>query len=1478
MASTAAFLLVNQANNWVAALHPTFSQAQVNTEVGNEIGIPFPTITALQNGFNNGTISSTNDVESKGTEIELNYNPTRFWTLTANATDTKVINSNVSGDVQAWLNQRLPIWTTIVDPRTNTLWWTTNYTGSQTASANYQSFVASPFLIIQQTAGKRQTQFPRYNFRLSTNFQLAGITDNPILKHFNVTGAIRWQAAQSIGYYGVQSLPATITALDINKPIYYGAQAFFDAGVGYARRGSSAARFRCRFSSTPATSSAWATSWQPIADFPGRHAQLVPHPRSDPVHPAGVVRPVTTAEIDPLVTRRRSLTGAAFLSACGAVPGRAMHNMPLGHVFSTPPADRFPADRRDRRRPGGSRPGRPHGARSGRRHSGRGRLGDAGARPEILRRAVRHRAHRPLALRGRLRHAGLLFRQHGGRHPDQLQAGGPRRRHFGRDPAADGRLRDAGYQRHLPLHAQRDGHRHLHGQHRGPQRQRQRQQPAEPDAAANRASGASPLANIARDNFESIGRVPIDPIAIDSVEISRGPNGQRLRPRQRLRHRQQRRRPGQPLPELHPWVAFRTDSSTDGSRISLDANRALTSQLAIRISGVFQHDGFVRKPSGINEERYNAMIQYKPFKWTTVTASYSYFRSNGNRPNDTLPRDSVSYWASQGKPAWDPVTQTIHVNGTTIGPITAATFPTSFSGVNTDYFNNSFTGNNHGYAFIDQTGLGYWSAPNTFNTASGPVTNNQVDRFMAPSAGAGIVSGKPANQPLFSTTPSVATKTIYDYSSVNLASVNRQTDRDLTTEISLDQIALETPLQQLAFNASFYREDTQRYTRNIIGIANDNGQSGQLMVDVNSRLLDGTPNPYFLRPYIGQDMPRTVQAPAKWDTYRLQMAYKLDFTTKKDSWMKWLGLHQLSAYDDYKYRISRQYSFRDVITDAHSWIPAGLNRGNNAAIVGGPPAALAITRDYFRYYVGNANGTGQVNYAPSDFAYGSYPFVWGNSATGVFNHEQSVIGPGATTDATGGGANSKVILKSLGVVVQSHFLNDDLVTTLGKREDKHYQKSGSVPQLINPDGVTFNYASLNGWAPGDYKFNTGMTTQNGAVFRPFKDFTFVHDLARQDSPVGRFLGQLLGGLSLSRNQSNSFQPANFATNDFLQPLPNPSGNSLDYGLGLNLFGGKFVANVRRYDTRQVNARGGDASTIAQRALRSDIASTATFLLAAQANNWVAALNPAFNQTQVNTEVGREMGLDFGTITALQNAFNANTIASTNDIGSKGTEVELHYNPTRFWTLTANATVTEVINSNVSQDVSAWIAGRLPVWTTIIDPRTNDLWWNHNYGGSNAIASANYQSFVASPFEIIQQQQGKSNPQNPRYNFRMSTNVQLAGLTDNPLLKHFNVSAAVRWQAPQAIGYYGVQQLPATITALDKNKPIYNPAQAYYDGGIGYRGRLFANKVPVTVQLNVRNLQEGGGHLQPAGTFPDGTFSTYRIVDPRLYILQVSFDL
>lgn len=105
-----------------------------------------------------------------------------------------------------------------------------------------------------------------------------------------------------------------------------------------------------------------------------------------------------------------------------------------------------------------------------------------------------------------------------------------------------------------------------------------------------------------------------------------------------------------------------------------------------------------------------------------------------------------------------------------------------------------------------------------------------------------------------------------------------------------------------------------------------------------------------------------------------------------------------------------------------------------------------------------------------------------------------------------------------------------------------------------------------------------------------------------------------------------------------------------------------------------------------------------------------------------------------------------------------------------------------------------------------------------------------------------------------------------------------VGRSVRWIDEKAIGFLGVQSLPAKITALDANKPVFTPAETYIALFVSYRTRLFNDRVRATFQLNARNVGESGGGLRVTQVFTDGSPLAYRILDPRQFILSASYDL
>ena len=941
---------------------------------------------------------------------------------------------------------------------------------------------------------------------------------------------------------------------------------------------------------------------------------------------------------------------------------------------------------------------------------------------------------------------------------------------------------------------------------------------------ANRIRGVS-AANTTFGNFETSGRTPIDPSNIDAVEISRGPNSSIFGV-------------GSPAGTVNSVPAsanLRKPASTvvaradtrDGWRTSLDFNRVLKSDvLAMRVSAVRQHDGFALKPSGFATNRLNGMVKFRPFKKTTLSAAYAYYRAHGNRPNSLAPRDGISGWLSVGAPTWDPLTSSAKINGAVVATFTGSSIPSYFTGQ---------IGTILGY--IDRAGLSYLGQVRG-SPGNTPLTQNQNVRLVTPVVDP---SGYLATQPLFQKYPVLANRAIYDWSSINVAAMNRFDDKTQTLSLILDQSLLQTPRQTLDLQLGCFRENADRFTRNLLGsLSPGQGFASTVTIDVNERLLDGTPNPYFRRPFVQLSQPQNNQQPLDRDTYRAQLAYRLDLRQEKNL-LRWLGLQQVAAYGEYKNVESRQYTFRDAIVSNHAWSDNTSNRGDSGTY-----------GVYPRFYIGDGVGH-DIDYGSTAYNPGTYPLRWGNAVTGQFVNESIQIGTAissASGNGTGGLNNNRTILKSEGAIVQSFLLKDRLVTTLGLREDRSYNRLGANPRFLDP--ITMDEASFNAWAPGDWTVGKGKTTTAGAVLKPLR------------------------WLNLTVNKSASFVPSSVGFDLYRHVLPDPTGSGQDYGVSFNLLENKLVVRVNRYKTVQINSRNGDSSNIAQRVRRLDYmgATGSLYNLQRQAIAWITETAQAQGQTlspeQLNQQVATTMGLPLALITNPPDRPWA-----VDDVTARGTELELNYNPNSFWTMKANCTQQESINAGLSGVVTQWIDERLAVWTKIIDPRNNRPWYSQDYGGGSA--QSYFTSNVLNPLQIAQAMQGKSRPQVRQYRANFLTSYRLAGLTDHRLLKRFTVGGSARWEDKAAIGFLGTQQAPAIITTLDARKPVWDKSRSYFDAFVTFRTRLFSDKVGMTLQLNARNVMEGG-RLQPVAVEADGRIIAYRIIDPRLFILTATFSL
>mgnify|MGYP001553585485 CR=1 FL=1 len=981
---------------------------------------------------------------------------------------------------------------------------------------------------------------------------------------------------------------------------------------------------------------------------------------------------------------------------------------------------------------------------------------------------------------------------------------------------------------------------------------------------ANRIRGVG-AANVALDNFATSGRVPIDPINIDSVEISRGPNANIFG-----------LGTGSGTVNLNGSTANLTrESSTaearmdsiGGYRTSLDLNRPLIQgKLAVRGSWVFQHDAYNEKPSGATTRRYNVMIRAQPFKNTSIRASFQDYDFYGTRASTITPRDAVSYWKGLGSPTWDPTTSTVTVNG--VSTVMGTTNPTGLGGEN---FGDPVL-------FVDG-GIKLWTIS---RLPAATATNGPNNQGGTPRLLESVADPVRTGRPLYSTVRGISSKDIFDYTSINLAGINSIKDHNETTTVELEQWLLNTETNKLALQVGWNREYATRINKNLVGQSSATGNSNYLYVDPNTKLLNGQPNPYFGRPYLGAGEPVHSSNPYLRDSFRSQLAYVLDFT-QSDKWTKWLGRHQLVGYAEERVTKQYAYRFRDVnILDNAVYAPAGQPKANQS--VSGPfVVAPLATRGYFHFVVGDNNGQ-NIDHAPTPFSYGDYTFNWFNPATSAWVADPANLEEAGITEGTAGNFGSQNLIKTRGAVLQDSVFQDRLVTTFGWRHDDNYNKFQKASALL-PNGYDFDYGAMDGWRQ-DWAYRQGDTTTKGAVLKPFRGFKAIDSMAGSGGAAG-FVGGLLRGFDVHYNKSDSFVPDVPAISVTLEQLPNPTSTGDDYGFSLNLLDGKFVLRANRYTTAQINTRNGQFGTFGQRVLRLDIQSFAgnndTFSLQRVARLWVAAANPTFTTAQVDSAVYTIMKIPADQVAT----YNGSTIGETQDVTAKGDEIELNYNPDRFITLRANVTKTQSIDANVAPHIPAWVALRTPTWTSIIDPRSGTPWFDTVYdstGTPTTTGTATAHTFltgnVTSPINLAQATQGKSRPEIREWHYSLSASLRLAKYSEQRFLKNVNVGGSLRWESKGAIGYYGIPINGdySIATAFDPNRPIYAKANTYVDAFVTYSTRFFGDKVRARFQLNARNLQEWKAHLEPVGAYPDGSAHTFRVIEPMSLIFSSTFDL
>lgn len=977
---------------------------------------------------------------------------------------------------------------------------------------------------------------------------------------------------------------------------------------------------------------------------------------------------------------------------------------------------------------------------------------------------------------------------------------------------------------------------------------------------SNRMRGLS-AANIADGGFAASASIPLDTYNIDSVEIARGPNSN-LAGLSEAGGTVNIVRSSALTNKDSNQVQTRFDSY-GGGRVSLDFNRVLVKdKLAVRVSALYNEAAFIRKPSIDRTDRQQAALTFRPFKTTTLKASYERFNQFAQRPNSITPKDTISLWRANGSPTWDaqPGNVTYTVNGVRSAPVTA--MPA-----------------NLGIGFVTQN-----------IRLLQMIDNNQVEYIMYSSApvNAALKTGGLQRWTINSNEsvlpgglfkiPGVSDQSLYDWTDINLAAANIERQQARTLNLNLDQSILDTRRHRLTANVAYRGEDQERYTRTLIG--QQDGVGNTLYMDTNARLVDGRPNPNFLHPYIGNPngaTPQTYKRPSKSDNFRGQLAYLLDLRQEQNI-LKWLGMHRINGFGEYGELISNRSGARyhDQVVDNPHFLPGLLQ--SPLPFLGNSDNATVIPL----YYVGNTPGGG-VDYAPSNLANHEGKFLASYlSPTGT---AWDYADPVELREELFSSQNQeKKLTRTLGFSTQSFLLNDQLVVTFGFRRDRTFAENNLPLGTVNG---FFDETNLYNFGVNP-KYRSGNTRTKGLVAKPFRGLKALGKTANEGQGLSRFAAQFLHGLNFHVNSSNSFLPVETAYDLYLNELPNPRGESKEYGFSLNLFDEKLFMRVTHYETTQFASRAA-TQVIARRALSLDIRTNTqnrSFQLARSATEWQTALNPQYTFEQAETAALTQIGYTRDYFDNINSP--GRVLGDTSDAVSKGWEVEMQFNPTQFWTVKATGSQMAATDANISGIIQQFIDDRMPTWTTIRVPTTlqpngqplpnaGALWWSL-INGANGSPENWFNSDVRAALLPLIANQGKRKPQSSEYRFSVITNYKLAGIGAGPKwLKNMTVGGSYRWASRAALGYLaGAPEANGTILTLDVNKPFYAKPVSNLDLNLTYTTRLFRDRVRTRFQLNARNVTEGG-HLQGVQVNPDGRYNVFRIVDPRQFIFTTTFD-
>ncbi len=917
-------------------------------------------------------------------------------------------------------------------------------------------------------------------------------------------------------------------------------------------------------------------------------------------------------------------------------------------------------------------------------------------------------------------------------------------------------------------------------------------------------------------------------------------------------------------------------------RGTLDTNHVLIDRkLGVRVAALADNEKYNQRPSYQNKRRLYGAVAFAPYKHTALRANFETGHTAANRPISVLPFDSTHMWTSNGRtpydwsfyddPARNPDAATQNAGlASQIG---------FFIGQNTiqnqmALVHNNSTDSVPAYGFRSEVAGTGANLPDAIKAQLFHPTLNRdfasdiirfygsLNIFELPAAywtGDNVLPGQqPGIIPAGLKQQGLTDFSAFDFKNHMIDESSLQNDSFHTFNIAFEQRAWEDRIGiELAY-------DTQRIDRYGKNSFVSSGGSNHVRIDPNVTLPTGEPNPNVGRPYMLKAQVNYSNDLKQRDSKRATAYLRYNFDDLGDSWAKWLGRHTLTGLyeENAADTISYNHSFALDGAAALSRSPQVNNAGRGARrIVYIGPSLIGnddpLRLSSVRIPPVTAGPTANVPH-----------YVRAGDATDPGHVEDA---PATLVEINTGGSSVREVIRSQAVVLQSHWLRDNLVTLFGWRRDEDYFVRENINFVANPDDLN----------------------DPGKVHYRFDDFSFpstppfnVAGEVRSYSAVLRWPRELIAlpagtDFSVFYNESSNFTPAGGRINGYGESLPPPQGETTEYGFNVLAFDGKLTLRVNWFET---SVRNQSSTPTVVRIAREDA-------ILGQAGIWVqeANVNPHLVESR-----NADIELLFSALPANYRdlyeyrvtgeppnvAAQRNQLVGqvdTTDYSAKGMEVEIVYNPTPNWRILANVAKQETVQSNSLPFLKDLIARMTPVWEQLRDrPRsTYPLDWQPGdpLPSSSVTFGTWLDANVYGPYATAIATEGSASAEQRKWRANLVTNYTFSQDILGGKLKGWGIGCGIRWQDKIGIGYPSTRNADNSVN-IDVANPYYDPAETNVDAWVTYQRRLW-DKVDWKLQLNVRNLIADDTPIA-IGVQPWGEVSTVRLAPERRWYLTSTF--